>query len=60
MLHGHVHAVYMSGFKREAVHPSGTVIINAFDKYIFNYDGQKSRIKTNRILLAKDLIGKFF
>ena len=60
MLHGHVHAVYMSGFKREAVHPSGTVIINAFDKYIFNYDDQKSRIKTNRILLAKDLIGKFF
>lgn len=37
MLHGHVHASYMSGFKRERRHPSGAVIINAYDRYIFDF-----------------------
>ena len=37
MLHGHVHASYMSGFKRERCHPSGAVIINAYDRYIFDF-----------------------
>lgn len=34
MLHGHVHSSYTAGkFKRETEHPSGTKIINCFEKY---------------------------
>lgn len=36
MLHGHVHASYVSGFKREKLHPSGTTVVNGFDKYILD------------------------
>ena len=59
MLHGHVHAVYMSGFKREQNHPSGTVIINAFDKYTFDYSAKESH-SAKRLKLAKELLGQFF
>ena len=39
MLHGHVHANYRNTtFKRETVHPSGTTVINCYDKYIFDFD----------------------
>ena len=37
MLHGHVHATY-GKFRRIIEHPSGTLIINAFDKYCFTID----------------------
>ena len=42
MLHGHVHANYGSGFQRETLHPSGTRIINAYEKYLLTFDEQKS------------------
>ena len=35
MIHGHVHGNY-GKFNRVRVHPSGTVIINAYDKYDLN------------------------
>ena len=38
MLHGHVHANYTSHFKREQEHPSGTRIINAYERYMLHYD----------------------
>jgi predicted phosphodiesterase len=58
MLHGHVHAAYMSGFKRETPHPSGTVIINAYDKYIFDFN-ENSRHTIRRMLLFRNLLGRF-
>ena len=58
MLHGHVHAAYMSGFKRETVHSSGTVIINAFDKYIFDFE-DRDRQTIKRMLLLRNMMGKF-
>jgi hypothetical protein len=33
MINGHVHKTY-GDFQRERIHPSGTRIINAYDKYI--------------------------
>ena len=41
MIHGHVHKSYKHKFKRVMEHPSGTKIINAFDKYILDYDETK-------------------
>lgn len=38
MIHGHVHKTYKHKFKRVTEHPSGTKIVNAFDKYIIDYD----------------------
>ncbi len=38
MIHGHVHKTYQHRFNRITKHPSGTKIVNAFDKYIFEYD----------------------
>ena len=38
MLHGHVHATYGSRFKRVLRHPSGTTIINCYDKYILDIE----------------------
>ena len=58
MLHGHVHAAYMSGFRRETQHPSGTVIINAFDKYVFDFE-EKDRQTIKRMLLLRNMWGKF-
>lgn len=37
MLHGHVHMCY-GDVKRELAHPSGTKIINAYDRYILDFD----------------------
>lgn len=34
MLHGHVHKTYGARFKRERNHPSGTLIINAYESHI--------------------------
>lgn len=38
MIHGHIHKSYGSAYKQESIHPSGTKIINAFDKYILNIE----------------------
>ncbi len=55
MLHGHVHASYMGGFKRETLHPAGTVIINAYDRYVFNFrEADKKIIK--RTILIKSIL----
>lgn len=35
MVHGHIHKSY-GGFKREMPHPSGTKIINAYDRYLLD------------------------
>jgi Icc-related predicted phosphoesterase len=34
LLHGHVHKNYTRGFERRRSHPSGAVIINAYESYI--------------------------
>lgn len=46
MLHGHVHSSYRAGrFQRIMKHPSGTTIINCFEKYIFEFDEtQRSKV----------------
>lgn len=41
MVHGHVHANYGSRFKRIIEHPSGTCIINAYEKYVLEIDEEK-------------------
>lgn len=47
MLHGHVHANYGQKMERELEHPSGTTIINCFEKYVLDYDEQNpNRIDT--------------
>jgi predicted phosphodiesterase len=33
MAYGHVHASYGAPFKREIIHPAGTKLINAYDRY---------------------------
>lgn len=33
-LHGHVHKSYTSKFQRKTDHPSGTVIVNAYESYV--------------------------
>lgn len=58
MLHGHVHANYGSRFRRVTEHPSGTRIINGFDKYYFDFD-ESLRHSFTRGELAKSLLGKF-
>ncbi len=46
MLHGHVHATYGGKFRRIREHPSGTVIVNGFDKYYLDIDENNlTRIK---------------
>lgn len=55
MLHGHVHASYMSGFRRETHHPSGTVIINAFDKYNIEFR-ESDRQVIRRMLLFRSIL----
>ena len=58
MIHGHVHSNYGSKFKRRLEHPSGTTIINACDKYFFDYDTEK-RNEISRFQLIKALKFKF-
>ena len=58
MLHGHVHASYGRGFKRESEHPSGTKIINAFERYVLEYD-ETRHSDTTRGELLKSLAGAF-
>ena len=36
MLHGHVHRTYSRSFEKRREHPSGTVIINAYESYILD------------------------
>ena len=36
MLHGHVHKTYGAGFIRERSHPSGTLIVNAYESCVLN------------------------
>ena len=58
MIHGHVHANYGSKFARTREHPSGTTIINAYEKYVFDYDETK-RVEIKRSELFKKLFLKF-
>lgn len=53
MLHGHVHSTYRGGnFNRVMDHPSGTKIINGFEKYILEYDETKhSDVKMRELAL---------
>ena len=55
MLHGHVHGSYMSRFRRETPHPSGTVIINAYDKYTFDFR-KSDRNVLKRMLLFRSIL----
>lgn len=55
MLHGHVHGSYMSRFRRETPHPSGTVIINAYDKYTFDFR-ESDRNVQKRMLLFRSIL----
>ncbi len=51
MLHGHVHANYGSRFKRIIAHPSGTSIVNGYEKYILEIDESKlTRIRRTEML----------
>lgn len=54
MLHGHVHASYMAGFKREKKHPSGTIVVNGFEKYVLD-TGHTVRKDMRRFELWKKL-----
>ncbi len=54
MLHGHVHASYMVGFKRENRHPSGTVVVNGFDKYVLD-TGNMTGQRHNKVKLLRDM-----
>ena len=60
MLHGHVHASYRHrNFKRESVHPTGTTVVNCYDKYIIDFDlRKKNHIKKKD--LSKNLRGAFW
>ncbi len=60
MLHGHVHAGYRhKNFKRENIHPTGTKVINCYDKYFFDFDlKEKNKIKKKD--LSKNLRGAFW
>ncbi|MBP0974400.1 MAG: metallophosphoesterase [Oscillospiraceae bacterium] len=57
MAHGHVHASYGKGFQRESQHPSGTTIVNAFEKYIIDLDEEP--VKVDRKELRQGLTGAF-
>ena len=59
MLHGHVHQTYTSKFDRETKHPSGTTIINAYDKYAFDFEDSMKN-KTTKTELIKTLSGTFW
>ena len=54
MLHGHVHASYVAGFKREKLHPTGTVVVNGFDKYVLD-TGNATGKRQKRFLLWKNI-----
>lgn len=58
MLHGHVHATYGKRFKRVIDHPSGTRIINGYEKYILEVDESKIGTMTRGTVL-KRLFGAF-
>jgi len=53
MLHGHIHANYGQQSERELIHPSGTTIINCFEKYVLDFNESdkntinKETLKTN-------------
>jgi len=57
LLHGHVHASYLSRFKREMVHPSGTILINAYDKYAFEFKESDRKVINRRMLLRNFITG---
>lgn len=52
MLHGHVHKEYGHEFIRERVHPSGTIIINCYDRQMIsmNEDDHPARGHTGSML----------
>jgi predicted phosphodiesterase len=58
MLHGHVHATYGSRFKRVLNHPSGTRIINGYERYILELDENNKADLTKREIISR-LIGAF-
>ena len=57
-LHGHVHQSYTNrNFKRETEHSGGTRIVNAYDRYYFDFDPEKDKNKLNFFHLTKNLLG---
>ena len=58
MLHGHIHAGYGSRFRRVIEHPAGTKIINAYEKYFFEFDTAK-RTHLSRPELMKKMLFRF-
>ena len=59
MLHGHVHASYGRGFRRVMEHPSGTRIVNGYDKYYLDIDISHLNKGPSRPELARSLLGAF-
>lgn len=50
MCHGHVHANYSSDFERIRKHPCGTVIVNAYERFILELkDGERNTISRRDI-----------
>ena len=56
MLHGHVHANYGGKFLRERQHPSGTTIINCFERYILEFGDRRNNI-TRKELIKNFIFG---
>ncbi len=59
MLHGHVHGSYSSSFNRQMTHPAGTKIINAYERYMLEFDENDFRIPGTKENLSDffDLFG---
>lgn len=53
MIHGHVHANYGQKLERELQHPSGTTIINCFEKYVLEFDENNKKIIDHAELKTK-------
>ena len=53
MLHGHVHGSYISGLKRERQHSGGTTIVNAYDRYMLEFDEENFKLTENDGLIAQ-------
>ena len=59
MFHGHVHACYRNrSFQREMTHPSGTTIVNCFDKYYYDFD-ETGKSTLSKKEISKNLWGAF-
>lgn len=67
LLHGHVHKSYGVQFRRERSHPSGSIIVNAYESYILRipdisypeYGTSGTALYNLRCRLAKRYLGLF-